>query len=89
MDIRFASDRDKEAIKDMIKYCFTTSEEYAQFFVENVFKAENCIGCYDGERLGAALHVYPLRCFSTLSPFLWGYRQCGYPSGVQALPLCC
>lgn len=63
MEIRFGTDKDKEAIKDMIMYCFSRTERYAQFFVENIFKAENCIGCYDGERLGAALHIHPFEMF--------------------------
>lgn len=63
MEIRFATERDKKAIKDMIIYCFSRTDRYAQFFVDNIFKPENCIGYYDGERLGAALHIYPFEIF--------------------------
>lgn len=63
MEIRFADDKDKKAIKDIIMYCFSRTEHHAEFFVNNVFKPENCLGCYDGERLGAALHVYPFEMF--------------------------
>jgi len=63
MEIRFADNKDKEAIKDIIMYCFSRTEQHAEFFINNVFNPENCLGCYDGERLVAALHVYPFEMF--------------------------
>lgn len=81
MKIDFAGKRHTEEIKRMWQYCFNDDDAFVNWFFEKVYKNENTLAVFDGERVAANLQLfyYDISVFGNKCPV-------GYIAGVAALP---
>lgn len=63
MEIKNVSNKYSESIKHICTYCFQIPPGYAEFFEKNIFSSENCLGCFDGDKLAGLLYIHPYDMF--------------------------
>lgn len=59
MEINFVSDIYKESIKHILNYCFQSPAGLGESFINETYIPENCLGCFDKDRLVALLYIHP------------------------------
>lgn len=59
MEINFVSEIYKESIKHVLNYCFHGAPNIGEFFIKEIYTPENCLGCFDEDRLVGLLYIYP------------------------------
>lgn len=71
MEIRFAKNTDIPKLKQIWKTCFGDSDEYINFFFDNMFRPENAVvAVNNGEAVGV---VHMLDASFKETPFKYGY----------------
>lgn len=71
MKIRFAKDTDISELKLIWKVCFGDSDEYINFFFDNMFKPENAVVADIDGRASGVVHLLDAKFYDT--PFKYGY----------------
>lgn len=59
MEINFVWERYKESIKQVLNYCFEVPQEFVESYINEDYTPENCLGCFENDRLAGLLHIYP------------------------------
>lgn len=64
MEIRIARPEDKSAVKELWKICFPEdSQAFVDWYFETRFRPEECLACFDGEKMLANLQMVPQALF--------------------------
>ena len=63
MEINFVSDKYKESIKHILTYCFENPSDLGEYFINEDFTPENCLGYFDGDKLCGMVNIYPYDMF--------------------------
>ncbi|MFY9425570.1 MAG: GNAT family N-acetyltransferase [Caldicoprobacterales bacterium] len=59
MEIKFVPEEYKESIKHVLNYCFSGVSGIGESFVNETYTYENCLGCFDEDKLVGLLYIYP------------------------------
>lgn len=59
MEIKFVPDTYKESIKHVLNYCFQEAVDLGESFVNETYNPENCLGCFDKDKLAGLLYINP------------------------------
>ncbi len=59
LEIRFVSEKEKQQVEDLWRYCFSDSEEFVEYYFAERYSANNTMGLFVNEKLEAALQLNP------------------------------
>lgn len=92
LEIKFVADKYEDPMKHILSYCFGLPPEFGEEFISETFQSDNCLGCFDGDRLGALLCISPFDMYFHGETVLMGgigavstlpeYRHCHCASNM-------
>lgn len=81
MEIRFANENEKEAVKQLWHYCFYDSDPYLSWFFNTVYRPENTVVATVDGKIAAALQLLPCTLVIRNKAY-----SCDYIAGVSTAP---
>ncbi len=81
MRIDFATEEDKNQVKDIWKYCFTDTQAFVKWYFDNKYQSENTLVVYEQNNIVSTLQLIPYKIL-----FEKKEVEVSYVVGVDTLP---